>query len=74
MKGGRNEEILRRKPIAVQGLSVGLVVEILQIEDKKVTWRWTNEKEERTSGLDETGEKFKTGRVWRRLADFERVR
>lgn len=74
MKGGRNEEILMRRPIAVQGLSPGFGIEILQIEDKKVTWRWTNEKEMRTSMLDETGKAFKTGRVWRRLADFERVR
>lgn len=75
MKGGRNEKVLvRRKPIAVQGLSVGFGIEILQIENKKVTWRWTNETDERTSTLDETGEAFRTGRVWRRLADFERVR
>jgi hypothetical protein len=72
MKGGRNEVI--RRPIAVQGLSNGFGIEILQVEDRKVTWRWTNEKEKRTSMLDETGEAFRTGRVWRRLADFEKVR
>lgn len=75
MKGGRNnEKVLVRKPIAVQGLSVGFGIEILQIKNEKVTWRWTNETEERTSMLDEAGEAFKTGRVWRRLTDFERVR
>lgn len=73
-EGGRNEEVLVRKPIAVQGLSAGFGIEILQVEDKKVTWRWTNDTEERTSGLDETGKMFRTGRVWRRLSDFERVR
>lgn len=71
---GRNEKVLVRKPIAVQGLSVGFGIEILQIKDGKVTWRWTNETETRTSRLDETGEAFRTGRVWRRLADFEKVR
>lgn len=74
MKGGRNEETLVRKPIAVQGLSVGFGIEILQVDDEKVTWRWTDDTEERTSKLDETKEAFRTGRVWRRLADFERVR
>lgn len=75
MKGGRNdEEVLVRIPIAVQGKPVGLGIEILQIEDKKVTWRWMNETEERTSELDETGKMFRTGRVWRSMSDFERVR
>lgn len=71
MKGGRNQV---RRPVAVQGLSCGLGIEILQIGDREVTWRWTNETEERTSRLDGMGEMFRTGRVWRRLADFERVR
>ena len=74
MKGGRNEEALVKRPMAVQGLSNGFGIEILQIEDGRVTWRWSNEKRERTSKVDETGEAFRTGRVWRRLADFERVR
>lgn len=72
MKGGRNEETLVRRPVAVQELSDG--IEILQVEDKKVTWRWTNDTEKRTSDLDETGKMFRTGRVWRRLSDFEKVR
>ena len=72
MKGGRNEEVTVRRPIAVQGLSAGLGIEILQIEDKKVEWRWTNEEETRTSEL--VGEMFRTGRVWRRISDFEKVR
>lgn len=63
-----------RRPIAVQGLSNGFGMEILQIDDERVTWRWSDEGEERTSRLDGTGEEFRTGRVWRRLADFERVR
>lgn len=75
MKGGRNEEALVvRRPVAVQGLSNGFGIEILQIDDEKVVWRWSNEKRERTSRLDVTGEAFRTGRVWRRMADFERVR
>ena len=74
MKGGRDEEALVKRPIAVQGLSNGFGIEILQIDDEKVVWRWSNEKRERTSRLDGTGEAFRTGRVWRRLADFERVR
>jgi hypothetical protein len=72
MKGGRGEEILRRKPIAVQGLSVGFGIEILQVENEKVEWRWTNDTVTRMSEL--IGEMFRTGRVWRRLADFEKVR
>lgn len=72
MKGGRNEEVLVRTPIAVQDLSAGLGIDILQIEDKKVEWRWTNEKETRTSEL--VGEMFRTGRVWRSISDFARVR
>ena len=63
-----------RRPIAGQGLSSGFGIEILQIDDERVVWRWSYEKEERTSKLDETKEAFRTGRVWRRLADFERVR
>lgn len=74
MKGGRNEEALVKRPVAVQGLSNGFGIEILQVEDGRVTWRWSNERKERTSKVDETGEAFRTGRVWRRLADFERVR
>lgn len=74
MKGGRNEVVPVRRPIAVQGLSDGFGIEILQINDEKVVWRWSNEKRERTSKIDETGEAFRTGRVWRRMADFERVR
>ena len=74
MKGGRNEVVPVRRPIAVQGLSNGFGIEILQIDDEKVVWRWSNEKRERTSKIDETGEAFRTGRVWRRMADFERVR
>lgn len=74
MKGGRNEEALVKRPIAVQGLSNGFGIEILQIDDEKVVWRWSNEKKERTSKVDETGEAFRTGRVWRRLTDFGRVR
>ena len=74
MKGGRGEDALVRRPIAVQGLSNGFGIEILQIEDERVVWRWSNEKKERTSKIDETREAFRTGRVWRRLADFERVR
>ena len=72
MKGGRRNEELVRRPIAVQGLSVGFGIEILQIGDKKVEWRWTNEEETRTSEL--VGEMFRTGRVWRRLSDFEKIR
>lgn len=63
-----------RRPVAVQGLTGGLGIEILQIDDKRVTWRWSDGGKERTSRLDGTGEAFRTGRVWRRLADFERVR
>lgn len=74
MKGGRNEVAHVRRPMAVQGLSNGFGIEILQIDDEKVVWRWSNEKRERTSRIDETEEAFRTGRVWRRLADFERVR
>ena len=74
MKGESDEEALVKRPMAVQGLSNGFGIEILQIGDGRVTWRWSNEKRERTSKLDETGEAFRTGRVWRRLADFERVR
>lgn len=74
MRGGRNEEALVRKPMAVQRLSNGFGIEILQVGDGKVVWRWSDERKERTSRLDGTGEAFRTGRVWRRLADFERVR
>ena len=75
MKGGQDEEALvKRKPVAVQALAVGLGIEILKVDAVKVVWRWSNEKRERTSMLDETGEAFRTGRVWRRLADFGRVR
>ena len=74
MKGGQDEEALVKRPIAVQGLSNGFGIEILQIGDGRVVWRWSNERKERTSRIDETGEAFRTGRVWRRLADFERVR
>lgn len=70
--GGCSEEKLVRIPVAVQGLSVELGIEILQIEDNKVTWRWTDDTETRMSEL--VGEMFRTGRVWRRLSDFERVR
>lgn len=63
-----------RNPIAVQELATGFGIEILQVDDEKVVWRWTNEEKERTSKLDATGEAFRTGRVWRRLSDFERVR
>ena len=56
----------------MQELSNGFGIDILQIGDERVAWRWSNEKRERTSKLDETGEAFRTGRVWRRLADFER--
>lgn len=72
MKGGRDVVLIRR-PIAVQGLSNGFGIEILQIDDGKVTWRWSNERRERTSKVDETREAFRTGRVSRRLADFEKV-
>ena len=73
MKGGcSNEKELVRRPIAVQELSIGLGIEILQIEDKKVEWRWTNDAETRTSEL--VGEMFRTGRVWRELSDFEKIR
>jgi hypothetical protein len=51
-----------------------MCIEILQIKGREVAWMWTNETEERASKLDETGEAFKTGRVRRRLIDFERVR
>ena len=74
MKGGQDEEALVKRPIAVQGLSNGFGIEILQIGDGRVVWRWSDERKERTSRIDETGEAFRTGRVWRRLADFERVR
>lgn len=74
MKGGRDEEVLVRRPIAVQGLSNGFGIEILQIDDEKVVWKWSNETREHTSMLDDAGEAFRTGRVWRRLAGFEIVR
>ena len=75
MKGGQDEEALvKRKPVAVQALAAGLGIEILKVDAVKVVWRWSNETRERTSMLDDTGEAFRTGRVWRRLADFERVR
>jgi hypothetical protein len=72
MKGERNEEV--RKPIAVQGLSNAFGIEILRIDEMKVVWRWMNEVRERTSKLNEAGKAFRTGQVWRRLADFEKVR
>lgn len=74
MKGEQDEKVLVRRPIAVQGLSNGFGIEILQIDDEKVVWRWSNERRERTSRLNGTGEAFRAGYVWRRLADFERVR
>jgi predicted xylose isomerase-like sugar epimerase len=75
MKGGRDEEALvKRKPVAVQALAVGLGIEILKVDAVKVVWRWSNETKERTSMLDDAGEAFRTGRVWRRLTDFEKVR
>lgn len=67
------QNVVLRKPIAVQGLSYGLGIEILQIDDEKVTWRWSNEIKERTSKIDSTREAFRAGRVWRRLSDFEKV-
>lgn len=66
--------VVLRKPIAVQGLSNGFGIEILQIDEEKVTWRWSNEIKERTSKVDSTREAFRAGRVWRRLSDFEKVR
>lgn len=75
MKGGQNEETLvKKKPVAVQALASGLGIEILKVDAVKVVWRWSNETRERTSMLDDTGKAFRTGRVWRRLTDFERVR
>lgn len=71
MKGGCDEVLLVRRPIAVQELSNGSGIEILQIGDGKVEW---SEKRTRTSKVDETGEAFRTGRVWRRLSGFEKVR
>ena len=65
--------VVLRKPIAVQGLSNGFGIEILQIDEEKVTWRWSNEIKERTSKIDSTREAFRAGRVWRRLSDFEKV-
>ena len=65
--------VVLKKPIAVQGLSNGFGIEILQIDEEKVTWRWSNEIKERTSKIDSTREAFRAGRVWRRLSDFEKV-
>ena len=65
---------MKREPVAVLGLENCYGIEILEMDDKKVVWRWSNERRERTSKLDDTGEAFRTGRVWRRLSDFERVR
>lgn len=75
MKGGHDEEALvKKKPVAVQALAAGLGIEILKVDAVKVVWRWSNETRERTSMLDDAGKAFRTGRVWRRLTDFERVR
>ena len=75
MKGGHDgEALVKGKPVAVQALAAGLGIEILKVDAVKVVWRWSNEKRERTSMLDDTGEAFRTGRVWRRLSGFERVR
>lgn len=65
--------VVLKRPIAVQGLSNGFGIEILQIDEEKVTWRWSNEIKERTSKIDSTREAFRAGRVWRRLSDFEKV-
>lgn len=74
MKGDHDEVTMVEKPVAVQALTAGLGIEILKVDAVKVVWRWSNETRERTSMLDDEGERFRTGRVWRRLADFERVR
>ena len=65
--------VVLKKPIAVQGLSNGFGIEILQIDEEKVTWRWSNEIKERISKIDSTRKAFRAGRVWRRLSDFEKV-
>ena len=67
------QNVVLKRPIAVQGLSNGFGIEILQIEGEKVVWRWSNEIKERTSKIDSTREAFRAGSVWRRLSDFEKV-
>jgi hypothetical protein len=67
---------VRQEPMAVLGLANGYGIEILEIDqgmETRVTWKYSNETRERTSKVDETGA-FRTGRVWRRFTDFERVR
>ena len=57
-----------RKPIAGLALTCGLGVEILATDDMKVVWRWSDETKEHRSKLVDGA--FRTGQVWRRLADF----
>lgn len=59
-----------RKPIAGLALTCGLGIEILDAvgTDDKVVWRWSDETKEHRSKLVDGA--FRTGQVWRRLADF----
>ena len=63
-----------KSPVAVLALTNSFGIEILWLDDVKVVWRYSNETRERTSMVDARGEAFRTGRVWRRLSDFTRVR
>lgn len=60
----------RKKAIAGLALASGLGIEILGAvdADDTVVWRWSNETKEHRSKLVDGA--FRTGRVWRRLADF----
>jgi len=59
-----------RKPIAGLALTCGLGIEILDAAgaDDRVVWRWSDETKEHRSKLVDGA--FRTGQVWRRLADF----
>jgi hypothetical protein len=59
-----------RKPIAGLALTCGLGIEILDAVDvdDRVVWRWSDETKEHRSKLVDGA--FRTGQVWRRLADF----
>lgn len=58
------------RAIAGLALSNAFGIEILDIDEDSVTWRWSNEKKERVSKIKDGA--FRAGRTWYRLGMFGR--
>ena len=61
---------MKRYAVAGFAITCGFGIEILALDDMKVTWRWSDKETEHVSTIRDGA--FRVGRQWYRLSEFQK--